>query len=467
VDLVRAEAAAHRAGASPQQAYRAAFLGEDGWSEAFLASIASSAVVREQARQALDLSRRCLVAATHQVRSVRDTSRLADDEVSHLEILDADLHAGRPHPLLIWLDDGRRVVHKTGSGAYHSVIAGFERHLEQDMTAPIRVPNHESHAAFHLAEFIEQTAPRPDEAVGFFRQFGRLVCFLDAMNFCDGHAENVVLTRDGPVVVDVETVLHHFDLSDGGDEERSILFTGLVQKPPTDEIDEGIHAPLQLPSSVVELLTTPYAQDDRTSDIVVRYRGLTRRDAGVPDLGLVVADHVGDVIDGYRETHQALMRHKHDLLGDNALWSRASECVVRHILRTTLYYSMLVRQWQRPEWYAAADRASAARRLLESLDASKRTSAFEAVEIRLGRIPLFEHRAGEPHLYARGRRYEHLLAGNGVEDVRSRLGRLDDAYAERQVEILENNLAADVSVAVLPYSTASDHPRPTRARSVP
>lgn len=382
------------------------------------------------------------------------SARFAPQSLVRLKILSADRHASTWLPLLLTFDSGESVVYKTGDHGYYRVVEKFLNLLSLPENLEVRIPNSQIFTDFALVEYIAEMPPSDlKEAEALYRNFGALIAVMDSINYCDGHFENVVRHGAYPMIVDLETAFHSFNPPSEIGDERSILYTGLIQKPPKREVDEGISAALQMPSSIIQEMGRPFAVNDRSSNIQLRFRGIIEVAAGFDESGVrekfQVHDHVDSVIQGYTATYESNARQKHKVLAKSDLWNEVATTRFRQVIRTTLYYVHLLRRSQ------MADISSSSTKIMDWLGAGLSENPvlapYELYELHQGRIPIFFHRAGSKNLLdGHGGIYRSFLSSPSVEDVRFRWQHIDESYELKQVELLRNNLTTN-----LEYSDAS------------
>lgn len=121
----------------------------------------------------------------------------------------SDLHDGARTVTLLHIDSGDAVVYKPRSLALESRFHGLLQSFNAEGSPePFTVPRMVSRPGYG---WIERVTPRPcrndHESVRCYRRAGALLAVLYLLDCTDAHIENVMLDRDGPVLIDAETIL--------------------------------------------------------------------------------------------------------------------------------------------------------------------------------------------------------------------------------------------------------------------
>ncbi|WP_353112406.1 type 2 lanthipeptide synthetase LanM [Microbacterium sp.] len=150
------------------------------------------------------------VAAETSDRLHRDIAALRDfvgSPTGRVVSVDAsgDTHVGGRAVGVVTFDDGARVVYKPrtidGEAGWERLAASLSSGSPFELAAARTL----SRDGYGYIEFVEQT---PADPAALARACGVLGAILYAVNACDMHAENILLSAAGPMPVDLETVLH-------------------------------------------------------------------------------------------------------------------------------------------------------------------------------------------------------------------------------------------------------------------
>lgn len=163
-----------------------------------------------------------------------------------------DTHdGGRRVAILTW-DTGHRLVHKPrpvgGEAGYRELTAWLREHSPIDLPA-LDVWDRASHGWVRHVTAPETTTPGgPLADADFLRRSGELVALFHALGSKDMHRENLLPTPRGPLVVDLETILHA---------------PGAVGAPPS--VHDDVWDALSASVSTTGMLPTPLASPDESN----------------------------------------------------------------------------------------------------------------------------------------------------------------------------------------------------------
>lgn len=159
--------------------------------------------------------------------------------------LSGDTHAGGRAVSVVEYDDGSRLVYKprpVGSEAGYERLVGF---LNRDFGTSFHAARVLDRRGYGYVEFVHADPSAPVD----LRRVGELAALLYALNARDMHFTNILSTTDGPVPVDLETLLHpHRQQSTGTPEtarsgyrriEESVFGTGVLPLVVTREGRDG------------------------------------------------------------------------------------------------------------------------------------------------------------------------------------------------------------------------------------
>jgi lantibiotic modifying enzyme len=300
-----------------------------------------------------------------------------------------------------------------------------------------------------------------DQVALFYRRAGSLLAVVDSLNFCDGHFENVVANADYPVLIDCETLFHSMEchLTENyvfGDktEERSILFTGLIQKPPK-KAEDGYSSAFQTCADQRHELVKPHCLSDRSDEMKVRYRGV---EPGISHCAPFVvlngtcmyftcASFLEEFTEGFRYTFERISAKRSSILANTEWLSRVGSLTVRLIVRVTLFYELLIKKLQQPMYCTSAEEQR--KMLLESLTAgdlknkerNERTIEYELECLMANDVPYFTHTPSSTNILGSSiHLFENYLKTSAVHEITQNMIHRSPEYLERSMAIIRNNV---------------------------
>jgi type 2 lantibiotic biosynthesis protein LanM len=206
--------------------------------------------------------------------------------------------------------------------------------------------------------WVEYVEPAPcldqEEAQRYYRRAGMLLCLLYTLEATDCHLENLIAAGEHPVLVDLETLMHHrardLRLESGaaflaGDMYRnSVLRTHLLpqwQMPGMEFDPSGLGG---VAGQEIKLRTLKW-RETNTDSMELGYAYDKFQQKNIPALNGVTlspTDYLEDMIAGFQEMYHFLIDHREALLTTDSPLAALAGQHVRFIFRDTrVYFSIL------------------------------------------------------------------------------------------------------------------------------
>jgi type 2 lantibiotic biosynthesis protein LanM len=288
----------------------------------------------------------------------------------------------------------------------------------------------------------------------YFRRAGALLCVAHVLGASDLHMDNVVATRDGPVLIDAETLLQPEWAADpraGGGTDRTSGFesaarTGLLAFPSQDP--QGCFVDIGGLRGAGGYLVAERAR--RWRDVNTDTMGVFAEPALAPSQRNEVwaggrrrrpADHAAEIRDGFASMYRDLERLRAVILRSRQGIPRFSGVRTRVVLRPSQAYASLLVGLLAPRFLRDGLERSIAIDVLNRPFAGARRrprlwplAAEERQALDGLDIPVFTIGVGERRLRARtGESIEGMISHSGLRCVRRRLARLSEDDLERQL----------------------------------
>lgn len=339
--------------------------------------------------------------------------------------------------------DSRKVFIKPGSIDLGGIPAALEQALNKKI--PLVFPSASSIGLGVMQNHLSTIGAVDDlDAVSLdevWRNIGYATAILDFLNFTDGHYENIFLDSVGRLVVlDLETILSPRRLIHGKPFEKSILQTGIVQKPLiTDR--RRITSPL-LPGILQRRRENyPFVSIGETGQLELHFSKIVGGNKSFPDFGLgSLPEYESQFLSGLEEAYRDLL--KADL---SELCARIKAEVSGHRSRvifssTRNYRAVQVR-------FALCSNFSQAELMVErELRNSRRHKVNDSLiaksefeQLLVGDVPAFYMDVISGELFdSHGVRLIKEVAHTPLQELRENCDQLSIEYAERQVAIVRN-----------------------------
>lgn len=397
------------------------------------------------------------------------------DRVTGLEPL-GDPHGGGRVVFGVTFDSGEKVAYKPRDVGIETTFYEFVDWATEDEALPDLVtPACLDRGSYGWMEWMpaEECDDR-EQVADYYRRAGALICLLYALNFTDGHLENVLAAGDQPVIVDVETLIEPsirpermtIDTPIAAEFETSVLRTYLfpMNLPNSEFGDISGFGTQRADASGPDLQTFT---DVNTDVMEMEYQrppamegeNLPRVDGEVvePD------EHWPEIADGFEVAYRALLSRKDELLESGGLLDSFRETDVRYLHRNTRTYGKMHLALSTPEYLEtglkfgskaevfSAEAADHDRELHGVYDAERR--ALQRLD-----VPRFLVPADETSLYWDGTELESLFEASPLEQARRNLEAMDEDDLRRQLEYVERGFGDVVEHVEPPDESIAESP---------
>jgi lantibiotic modifying enzyme len=208
-----------------------------------------------------------------------------------------------------------------------------------------------SRADYGWIEYIEpKRCQTHSELTHYYKRAGAYLGLCFFLNFSDGHGGNLIASGEYPVLIDMETMFQSISFINPRF-KKCVIHTGLIQIKPRSK-GKGFHSAFQAITKYDYYPFEAYPINERTPEIEVRYKGLRGEEKdNLPRFNgeiVTIHDFESDFIAGFEYIYNYVIQHKKSLLENIALWELLDSVRVRAIIRTTLYYRMLIGKTHQP-----------------------------------------------------------------------------------------------------------------------
>ncbi len=262
-----------------------------------------------------------------------------------------DSHENGKTVILLEYSDGSKVVYKPKeldiTLAYNEFCKNINALAGETYIKTYHILCYEDYT---FEEFVKQEeCCDKSEVHEFYRNFGRLSCLLFYLNGNDFHRENIIASKNYPVVIDLETLLQrpnksNFDNNFYMQQKKRILSESIART----SIFPNVYSDSKMDMSALNGASQeiPYeverVKDEKLDTIHYVYEKMTSGDCTnkVTLCGETINafDYGEDIIDGFRQMYTLLMDHKKELLSYISVFEN-KKC--RMIIRNTMNYARM------------------------------------------------------------------------------------------------------------------------------
>lgn len=272
----------------------------------------------------------------------------------------SDPHNRGRSAIALKFDTGLQVVYKPKDlgldVAFYKLLDWCNSHATPLPFKVLRVLNRSTHG---WMEYVE-SLPCEDEAAAqrFYQRSGMLLCLVYVLEGTDCHYENLIASGEHPVLVDLETLLHHRVKTMG-------LMKSSAPTLASQKLTESVLCTMLLPQWGLQAndrltmdlsgfggveeqeISVPKLQNLNTDAMDLDYETISLKQAngatlnGIP---LSPDDYLEDLVAGFKQMYRFLICHQAVLLSPDSPLMTLAHQKVRFVFRSTRIYSVILQQ---------------------------------------------------------------------------------------------------------------------------
>jgi type 2 lantibiotic biosynthesis protein LanM len=379
-----------------------------------------------------------------------------EHELIGVEPSSGDTHAGGRAVMFLRFSSGWRVVYKPRPMAvdvhYYELLRWLQERGLRPALRTVGVLDRGTHGWMEL--IASEPCQTDTEVKAFYQRQGALLLVLYLLEAVDSHAENLIAAGSHPVLVDLEAL---FQARPAGAAvgarrdvfEGSVLATGVLPIPRVGTVGS------------VDLSGLADTAGQRTSHRVPEWQDfgtdrmrLVNRQADMKGLenaprhnGRTVRaiEYVDDIVAGFSAAYQLVLAHRSELAAPGGPLLAFHDDRVRHVLRNTTDYGVLLDGSYHPSCLRDAIHRDFVLDCLWLQTSTHphlaRVIQSEREDLWDGDIPAFSASVSGLDLAdGRGRRIASFFETSGMERVLTRLRRLDGRDLARQVACIKGTV---------------------------
>jgi len=442
-------------GTTPIERYQSFFLQRGSWTERARSIVSKYPFLMEMINVFIGSSTKNLACIFQRIKEDYQLLRnpktnFREDCLTAVKLGISDRHINGQQAAILEFSSGSKLIYKPVDLSPNKLFSDFIEILELEHPFNLYVPDVVVKDGYGWTKYVY---PHPcqtiDDVKIFYKRAGTLLAAADALNYCDGHMENLIASFGYPTLIDYETLFHAFGETTPDLGERSVLFTGLIEKPPEEESDKGFTAAFQAISVNRYELLLPHAIHDHTDEITLSYRGFASSQCNnSPVFNNIIQTplrFVDDFVAGFYYGYNRISSKVGKWMDSKKWWDDLKNVKARQLIRHTLYYELLMRKMQQPE--GCVSKKAALEIIYPLLFSEDRrlsvVTEYEISEILKLDIPFFYHFPGTSDLYdGSGNCYANYFKLSASEEIWALVQRRSNKYLRRNIEIIKNVLKA-------------------------
>ncbi len=359
----------------------------------------------------------------------------------------SDSHSGGKSALKMVLNGKYHIIYKPHSiineGIYHAILKKLAGKIDTEMKSP-SILLRKGYGWEEIIEYGECT--KKEQAERYYYRLGLQMFLLFVLGTNDIHGENLIASKEYPVVVDLENLVGMPKEKKRGDAfemtleflQSSVLSLGVLPDSENNLNAIGIAEERQAEFSV------PKVVNRGTSDIQIRYGSPTITfGENVPSLNgeyITPIDYLHEMQAGFRDIYRWAMEHKEELAG---IVKTVRHLKSRYLLADTQRYVVLQNSSYHPMLLGnGADRKVYMHTIYYGRNMKdpvvRQTAASEIRDLLQHDIPLFTFENSGRSLYdSRGKEFPMYFKREPFERVVRKIAGLNEDGLDRQLRLME------------------------------
>ncbi|MBO3458664.1 MAG: type 2 lantipeptide synthetase LanM family protein [Aetokthonos hydrillicola CCALA 1050] len=286
------------------------------------------------------------------------------------QVVDVELGLSDPHKrgrsvIIIKFASDLKIVYKPKNLGLEQAYFQFLTWLnEQEITLPLKtlkIVNCSNHGGW--IEFVNTLPCEDQQAVSrYYQRAGMLLCIVYALRGTDCHCENLIACGEQPVLIDVETLLHHQAWTPKDDPDaQSKANERMLDSVVSTALLPGVYASVyqQTQGVVFDFGGLGNFGEDNSSvkamkwgDINTDGMRLVQGEVELPlkknqpfgeGIDTLLNHHVQDLVAGFEQMYKFFVERREDLLSPDSPLTAFSSQEVRLVLRNTSVYDAFLR----------------------------------------------------------------------------------------------------------------------------
>jgi type 2 lantibiotic biosynthesis protein LanM len=385
----------------------------------------------------------------------------------------SDRHHNGRSVMIITFKSGLRLIYKPKNlgleKAYFNLLSWFNKH---EVFFPFKLLKVVDRSTYGWVEYV---TPLPcqdkQEAKRYYQRAGMLLCIIYALEGTDCHFENIISCGEHPVLIDMETLMHHRvkEVTEQGNVPsaqylasqqlgNSVFRTGLLPQwefgPEGQSYDfSGLGVSGEQDTPFLILSWNNINEDSMT----LRYKYATSQSPdnapSLENVNLLPRDYVEEIIDGFRQMYRFFMEHREAILAPGCPLGAFTNQQVRFVFRSTKIYRSVLNKTLNPKYLReGVDRSIQLDVLSRAMLSSESKPIFwpllraEQQALEQIDIPLFTSYSDSDALIVDVNEIiDECFTASSYELVTSRLNKLNDEDLEKQIYFIKGSLYASVA----------------------
>ncbi|HGQ8079513.1 TPA: type 2 lanthipeptide synthetase LanM family protein [Streptococcus pneumoniae] len=387
-----------------------------------------------------------------------------DDGIKEIVLSTGDRHNGGKTAVIFKNNNDDKILYKPHSLNNDVFLENFFSLVNRSLPLKLYHPKSISKKNYGWQEFIEfQECNLDNDYEDYFYRYGELLAIAYALQVTDLHKENIIMSKNYPIVIDSETLFTNPDLSCNRNStiQNPETVHDLFQKFIKDSVLDTLLLPNNFQSSLFDFDLSPLTNYQQLSENITRFtiENDFSHNIHLKEVHVVLPSSnvkketnkfYGKIIDGFKACYTILENSKNYFIEEIKLLSEKYPLYLRQVLRPTMVYVKFLEASTHPDYLTDIKKQ---RKLFQKLNSSlyKLDSTLgKQVEIEInslmkGDVPYFYTKFNSLSIYS----MENKICNFYATSIQSKL-------LERFQKLGNKDMLKQLHVIFLSLSTVKD-----------
>ncbi|CIZ83737.1 lantibiotic synthetase [Streptococcus pneumoniae] len=387
-----------------------------------------------------------------------------DDGIKEIVLSTGDRHNGGKTAVIFKNNNDDKILYKPHSLNNDVFLENFFSLVNRSLPLKLYHPKSISKKNYGWQEFIEfQECNLDNDYEDYFYRYGELLAIAYALQVTDLHKENIIMSKNYPIVIDSETLFTNPDLSCNRNStiQNPETVHDLFQKFIKDSVLDTLLLPNNFQSSLFDFDLSPLTNYQQLSENITRFtiENDFSHNIHLKEVHVVLPSSnvkketnkfYGKIIDGFKACYTILENSKNYFIEEIKLLSEKYPLYLRQVLRPTMVYVKFLEASTHPDYLTDIKNQ---RKLFQKLNSSlyKLDSTLgKQVEIEInslmkGDVPYFYTKFNSLSIYS----MENKICNFYATSIQSKL-------LERFQKLGNKDMLKQLHVIFLSLSTVKD-----------
>lgn len=382
------------------------------------------------------------------------------DNISNIIKGSGDTHLNGQSVCIIEFNSGKKIVYKPRNisivNKFNKIFAWIGEKIGLESKGIIILDK----VNYGWMEFISfKPCQNNKEVQEYYKKAGMLLAISYFLNSTDFHFENIIASKNSPVLIDYETIMqpnleNQINNAFGKEFVNSVMRSSLL---PTMMPGYGIpHDCMTGFGALNNNLPTTIKRKIHQANTDSCFRALINiplieKNTNVPEIDGIkkrVNQFKKEIVYGFTQSYQTILKNKHFLLNNNLILDSFFACKQRYIFRPTKVYASILEIVLEPKYMRNIDLYNDRINLLsKAFDLNPQLGHLRPIldseinQISNGDVPIFYFYPNSKSIYLPdGKEIVNVFKTTSIEDIKRKIQKSDLKDMEHQIMLINKSL---------------------------